>query len=418
MAYKHNNPKRPAPDNRVDFNRLRRRRRRATTARRLLLLAGVMLLVLGALFLNNILVEQSVTTRLSDVVQGFGGTGYPIPVPGGIIRGVQGAGNDLAVLNDTNLYIYSRKGKQVGNVQQMSDNTVLIATPSRLLTYEANAKRFSVHSRSKTLLQMDTEYNIFAADMNDHGDIAIVSSAKKSICEITVYNKKFEDIYGYSFANNLVSTVSLSPRGEMMATGWVNAEDGVLQSGVEIHLFAEGTGVIASCLLPDSLILDVQFLEQDRVAVLTDRQYLILGTDGTIRYTYNLEEELTAVERAGRLTLLLCEERETQTRKVILLDSELKEKAVIVTADKVLDFALSSKRVYLLGEDGIRTYDHTFTEQAFEPVQHAWRIQLAGGKLYYLTREQICVLGQTEKEEAPSGESAPASGADASVEGL
>lgn len=388
------------PDNKVDFNKLRKRRQRATTFKRMFMLGGILLLIFGAIFLNNILVEESVTTRISDLVQGLGGTGYPVAVPGGVIRSVQTTGGDLAVLNDTNLYIYNNKGKQIGNFQKKTDSTVLHATASRYLTYDSNSTGFTVNSRSKVLYEADTEYNIFAADMNEHGDFAIVNSAKRAICGLTVYNSKFKDIYAYSFTTNLVSSVSVSPRGDMLVAGWVNAEKGMLQSGVEIHLFAEQTGVIASALLADNLILDVKFQEQDRIQVLTDRQYIIMGADGAIRQSYDFGSwRPSMVKYSGRLTAIMLEDPSSTARELILLDSELEPKSSIKVGGRITDIALTSKRIYVAGEQGITTYDHSFSEIDFDEIQNVQYLQMVGSKLHYLTREQICVLGQVEEEE-------------------
>lgn len=387
----------------IDFNKVRKRRQRTQTLKRLVILAAIFALIGGIVALNSFLIEQGITTQLSDWIGGMGGSGYPVPVPGGIIRDVKAAGNAMAVLNDTNLAIYTDKGKQSGNFQEMTGNTVLLAGDDRLLTFDVGAKQFAVHSRTKTLLKKDIEYGIFAGGMNQRGDYAIVSSSKQAICQINVYNKQLKEIYICYLTENLVGSVGISPSGKMMAAGWLSGNGGVLLSGVNVYLFSNQEGPVATVELGDDLILDVRFFEDDRIGILTDRQYLVIGADGSEKYSYRYgNRQLTAFEAEGRQMLLLCENRETRMSNVILLDAELKEKAVYETNDKITDIALAPRRVYLLTEKGVATYSQSFEPLGFEEALFATNLQLVKGRVYYLTREEIRVLGQ--KQEAPPGE--------------
>lgn len=399
-----------------DFNKLRKRRQRVQTIRRLLILVALTAAVAGAVFLNNVLVEQSVTTRISDFLGSFGGSGYPVPVPGGIIRDVGGVGDHLTVLNDTNLYIYSPKGRNVFNIQAMSDNTVMLTGDDRLLTYDVGAKKFAVHSRTKTLMEKELEFGIIAAGMNRRGDFALVTSSKQAICEIVAYNRKQAAIYHCSLAENLVSSVSISPKGTMMAAGWLNGSpEGVLQAGLNIYQFSNDEGPVATLTLADQLILDVRFYEEDRIGILTDREYLIAGADGSILSRYDLAgRQVAGIEVEGRLTLLLCENKDTRERELILLDGDNEEKATFSTDEKILDIALNSRRVYVLTEDNIRVFSHLMELQEVEPVQFVSRIQLVGGRLYYLDREEIWVLGMNREEESSDDEDSAAEEEEAS----
>lgn len=401
------------PNNSIDFNTLRKKRQRVTNIKRLAILAGLIVVVLLAVFLNNILVEESITTRISDLVSGFGGSGYPVALPGGVIRDIKHCDNHLAVLNDTNLYLYSIKGKQVGNFQQMSDNTVALASSGRMLTYDTGGKRYRVHSKSKTLHEQETEFSIITACLNERGDYAIVSSSKQFICEINVYNKRYEKVLERNFTSDLVSAVSLSPKGNVMAAGWINGRGGVLYSGVDLYpLYSEEK--LATLELDDNFVLDVRFLEEDRIAVLTDRQYLIMDASGQLKHSYDFAgRQLGAIEQEGRTALLLLQDAETRRKDIVLLGDDLSEKAVYSTAAKTLDMAIAAKKIYLLEDDAIRTFDRELNEiEQPVPVQHASYIHAVAGRLYYLTRDEICVLGVSY-----AGGSSLASESDASKEG-
>lgn len=385
----------------VDFERLRKKRQRLATAKRLLMLAGIALLVCLVMLVNHFLVEENFTARISDWVSGFGGSGYPVALPGGVIRSVSSVGNNLALLNDTNLYLYNGRGKQVGNFRQMSEQTVLLTSDDRMLTYDQGAKKYELHSRSKTLHSVtDLDYGIITAALNDRGDYAIVSSSKQSMCEVNVYNRHNENIYTYYYANNVVSAAAVSPRGIAMTVGWVNTQGGVLVSGLEFfQLSMEKPS--ATLELYDQLVLRITYLNNDRIAVLTDQAYLIIGVDGQIQHQYAFGgRQLLAVENNGQQTLLLLEDAETRQRDLVLLDANLEEQAVQTTEEKIADIALSSRRIYVLWEDAIRTYTLKFALDEEEPVQYVSEIQLVGSKLYYFDREEIRVFGQAAQTPA------------------
>lgn len=402
-------------DNSIDFNKLRKRRQRAALARRLLVLSAVAAVLLGAVALNSYLVEEGFTVRLSDMVQGMGGSGYPVTLPGGMIRNVRGAGDHLAVLNDTNLYIYSPNGKQVGSFQRMSSNTVLLATPDRLLTYDEGAKRFVIHSRSKMLLEQDLDYGMIVATINDHGDYAIVTSANGFISEIKVYNKKFLSMGTFSFIEHIVHSVALSPKGAVMAAGWASTRDGVLYSSVRLYRLdipqeeAKAVAERTTFELPDNLIVDMWFIDEEHIAILGDRSYTVIDSAGSLVNSYSFgERRLIASEHQGKTVLLQLEDPIERRQDVVVLDADLNERGVYSTESVVQDIALSPRRVYILEGDVIYTRDHHMqpTSQNPEfPVPHAGSITFAGDKLYYLTREEICQLPRQLEDSSSLSES-------------
>lgn len=409
-------------DNSIDFGKLRKRRQRAALVRRLLILAGVALVVLGLVALNNYLVEEGFTVHLSDMVQSVGGSGYPVPLPGGVIRSVKRTGDHLAVLNDTNLYILSAKGKEVGNFQRMSTNTVLLSTPDRLLTYDEGAKRFVIHSHSRVLLEQELDYGIITAAMNNRGDYAIVSSAHQFICEINVYNKKFQHVGVFKLAENIIHTVGLSPKGNIMAAGWAGSSDGVLYSGVTIYRLdvPQEDSERATFELSEDLVLDLWFADENHIAILSDRQYAVIDTAGDLVHSYSFgERNLLASRREGSAVLLLLEDRAERRQEVVVLDGDLNERGVYTADGGVQDVALSARRVYILEDDVIYTYDHRMqptSQNPAYPVQKATRIAYAGDRLYYLTREEICQLPR-QTEEISSAQEATSSEEDEEVVG-
>ncbi len=376
----------------VDFDRLRKQRQRLQTVKRFIALGIIVGLVGGVIALNRVLIDSGFTVRISDMVESWGGAGYPIAIPGGIVRDIKSMDGDLAVLNDTNLYIYSSNGKTVTNLQQMTDNTVMVPTSSKVLTYDVGSKRYSVDTRSKNLLLKETDYSMLCADMNERGDLAIVTASKQYVAEAAVYNSKFEFVYGWQWSDNMVVDISLSPKGNTLAAGCINTQGGVLRSIFYILDFTM-ENELAKVEFVDEMVLDVQYLDGNTIGLLTDKQYRILSGGGTVQNSYLLGDgQLTAMERRGNNLLFLYTHKETRTQSLVLLDGDCRVLASTQPGRRIKDIVLGERKIYLLSDEGIATMNNMLEEKSFFALRGITQIHQVKNRLYYLTKEEICVL--------------------------
>ena len=387
----------------VDFNKMRKRRQRTQTLRRLLALAAVMAGIAGVLALNNLLIEEEIPTRIGDVIESFGGSGYPVAVPGGIIRDVKNVGDNLAVLNDTNLYLYNAKGKLLNNIQQMGETGVVRTSASRVLAFDAGKKRYGIYSKSRQLLEQTLEHGIINAAINDRGDYAIVSSSNQFVAETYVYNRQNTEIFYWSSADHLVLDVAISPKGDRMA--------------VIFRFDSDKEEDVQRLELSDDMLLCVDFPESDRITVLTDKRYVVLDSHAKEKGSYQFgEKHVAASETYGRDILLLLDSRDNKAKEVVLLGADGRERSSTTLEKPVRDMALARDRVYLLTEDGIITYTYKMQLKSKHDERGIRVIHSIGSKLYYMTEEEILVLGaprnadaQSSAPEASVSETLPAS---------
>ena len=134
----------------INFDKLRKRRRLIENIKRLAFLALVLAVVGVVLFLNNLFIERGTSIRVSDFIETRGGPGFPVDFPGGIIRDIKPMGKNLAVLTDTNLYIYNDKGRSVANIQRMGDRTVMLTNQGRILSFDPGHRVYRMHTPSRS----------------------------------------------------------------------------------------------------------------------------------------------------------------------------------------------------------------------------------------------------------------------------
>jgi len=390
----------------MDFDKLRKKRRRKQTIRRILVLAGLVAVVLGAVALNGMLIDAGASVRLSDWVESLGGSGYPIAHPGGAIRDLEDMGDHLAVQGDLSLYIYNKKGKLVTSIQQMTDKTVAVVTKSRVLTYQIGAESFSVNTRSQELLKRDMSFGILCGDMNEEGVVAIATSSKQYVAEVTVYNKQMDTkhLYKWSAAKDQVVDISLAPNGNQMVVACVNTSGGVIETVLYLFDFGMETP-LARLDVADNLVLNVDFMEDNRIGVLTDKQYFLMDNTGAKKESYSFDGgQPVAMERSGRQVLLATEYWETRTQHVVLLDEACAPAATCTIDNLVRDMALSEDRAYLLTDDGILELDHSFQQRGRRARRGIVGMALVERRLYYIDSEEIGVYHRDDP--APETEAA------------
>jgi len=378
--------------NQVDFNKLRKRRQRTQSVKRLLALGIILAAVGGIVALNNFFIKSGVTTRLSDAVESFGGSGYPVPVPGGIIRDVKNVGKDLAVLNDTNLYIFNKNGKVITSLQQMGDQTVLHVSSDRVLIYDVGSKKYRIYSRSKALLEKEHGFSLLGADMNSRGDFALISSTAQYAGQVVVYDSQFSAIYEW-LSSDLVADVSINPKGNRMAAISLATRGGEIYSVVYVFDFNEPKE-LKRLELQDEMALEVAYLGDGRFSVLTDRAYHLFSGEGVEESSYSLgARQVLAVERNGKEALLLLRESAgNRVQELVLLDSDCGEQAVLELEYLAKDIAFGDRNIYTLADTGVTTYGKSLEPKSSLEMRGISEIHAIGSKLYYLGREEINVL--------------------------
>ena len=379
-------------NNAVDFNKARKKRQRAHRLKQLLILTGVAVLVLLGVYLSELLVEQDVSTRLSDTIASFGGTGYPIDLPGGIIRDVGDVGGNLAILNDTNLYIYNKKAKPTSNIQQVTERTVMRSAKNRVLLYDTGGRKLQIYSPTKALYTHNLDDMVICADLGQSGGYVVVTSPKQYVAQVSAYDENYEWQFTWYSSEYVVSGAVLSPRGDMMAVACIDANGGVLESVINLFKL-NAQEEIAEIRISDELVVGLDFPGDNRVTVITERGMHVYDASGKQTGHYELPQQpLIAFESNGRETLLICGERDHGTQTLVALNEQAKDKAVAEIDQKILDLAINMSDIFILTDTGITRYNHMIEKIYALPVTLVQRIALVSNRIYYLTQNEICLL--------------------------
>jgi len=380
----------------MDFEKIRKARRRGIFLRRLVILAAIMIGIFSIMSLNNLLVHWQFPTLANNFLQGFGGPGFPLQAPGGTLRDVKALGSDIVVLNDSNLHLYNRRGRELLNIQRISENTILLTTGNRMLTYSNGSPAFQIHFQNRLIFEAEHDNPIISAALGARGNYALVSSTMQFTSQVTVFTERFEQYFQWS-SSELVAMVALNARGTEMAAGSIGASGGQFLSTVFLFAF-DNTEVVRRLELPGELILDLEYLSNDRIGIITDKGLRIMdaGT-GMLINSYDISAGRIALARmSGEYILLLNENPEYRAQTVILLSAMGVELGRSEPETPVRDMQVGGGRVYVLTSGGVLRYGNGMNLTGEAQQTGIQRILLAGNALYYFTGDEIRVMDSSQ----------------------
>lgn len=378
----------------VDIDKLRKKRRRNYRLRQLLFLFIILFFILAALYVNDVLVKKNVPGFLENVVEVVGGDGYPAQLPDGAIQHLDHMGKNLIVLKDSNLYIYNNKGKQIENIQQMKERTILQTNDDQMLYYNIGGNQIQVQGISGKVLDETLEDTIITAHLGDNGELAVVTWPPNFVAEIVVYNTRGEPFYTSVFTEKLVNHVAVSTKGQQLAVATLGTDGGILDSKILLYPLDVEEENPPQIHLPDELVLWIDYLQEDTLLILTDKGYHVYGNDTQLVGSYEFSSDLELLEyreRDGKL-LLLGRDKVTRLFHVFFLSDTATERGELVLEHRPLDLAMSGKSVYILDSNGLRRYDHQLMYQEVFQLADIERIHIIGETVYLLTKNEIRLL--------------------------
>ena len=381
----------------VDFQKERQKRQRSKRIKQILIGVVVIVVIVAALIINDLMVKRNVPVQVGGILSSIGGSGFPVEVPSGTVRDVKSLGNNLVVLKDSNMYVYSKKGKQLDNVQEMNEKTVITSSKTKLLVYDTGGRKAALHSSSSPVHNFELEANIVTADVGESGAVAIVTAPPNFVAEINVYTAKNNLFYTRTFSDTLVSNVAVSTKGKSIAVATLGTETGILESEI-IFYDLNSKEELAKTKIADRLVVQLDYFNEDTIGVLTNRDYLMYDTDGNLLSSYSFPEnfELQEYRTNNSRLLLLGRDSDTLEYMIVLIGSKGEELASLRKQIRPTDIGFSDKSVYMLLSDGIAEYNNALVLQNQYYYQGIERLGIVNDRVYLIAKNEINILDKSK----------------------
>lgn len=392
------------PKTPIDLEEIRKQRKKRQRNYRIRQLAVLFLIgfgILVALYINDAVVRRDIPSQLGGIVESAGGDGFPTILPSGKVKDLESVDKNLVVLKESNLYVYNNKGKQIKNIQQMTERSVVDTSADRILVYKIGGRELAVHSTTNELFTLELENNIIHADVGHSGHIAVVSSPANFVAEIAFYTAKGDKTYSLSFSETLISSVEVSPKGKQLAATSVGSDGGVLDYKLliyQVNTKNEPTEIN----LGNRLVVDVNFYQEDTISVLTDKDFLVYDTaTGQLIGSYSFIEQMELIEfrRANNDYLVLLKDKDTREYTLILINTAGTELSSLRLEQRPIDYSFGNKTIFILKGDTIEQYNYALDMLEIFSAGGVERIYALDGNLYLIGETEIDVLDLSGKEE-------------------
>ncbi len=375
----------------TNFDEIRKKRQKKTLFFRLLILAVISAGIISAYTYRDTILSMGIGNWASDGISAaFGGSGYPVFLPGDEPNWSGRVGGWLAIKDNTSLYLYTSSGRMLTEKRLHYQNPIVRVTGDRILSFDRGSYGLSVDYGGRQLFNKTFDNQIHCADLSTSGVLAVSTGATGYLSQVTVYSKEFEEILKYS-SENFITGLSISPRKGMLAASTVTSKGGMLSSGVHLLNFTSSTE-LTHLDLDDQLILSIEYKKDGYVHIITDRSVILMTETGEIHASFDFGgKSLAAFDtNHDNYDIIILETYQNGKKlEIISLDGTLAAAGRCEMSSEVTGLQTTSKRLYISSSGRTEAYDLQLKPIKTYETPDAITATVVGNTLYYATPREI-----------------------------
>lgn len=369
------------------------KRKRKNTRRSLFRLLILMLIAAFCVFLymerGNWM--SGVETKIESIKQNDGVLAegnFPLTISGNGDYQVKTIEDNLAILNNSYMYIYSVQGENIETRSTSYTNTILKANNGYTLCYENSGIGFRVDRLDNVVYEKEAEDIIISGAVSDEGHTALITESSNYNCSIYIYDENGKKIYTRNCVER-VSNISFDNENTGCVFVELNAADGELSSVVKRVNFEEKESLWEAPSI-STLCLETSFTSDGRVCVVGDSLCAYYNKKGQLESMYTYTGELLSYDvRNGNAAVLV---RNDETRETnLLLFNGTAENPAIVNVNQYSNYVQTDGvSAYLMSNDNIVSYSFDGDAQATVSLDYSYeRFMKQGDYLFLMSYDRI-----------------------------
>ncbi len=373
-----------------EFEEARKRRQRKKLRKRLIILLAVMAVVVLVFVLKDYIPLIDFDSLLT-----FGSLNstenYPVPLQGDEAIDIQQQGNNTLVLTNSRLLSIKPDGSIKSEIKHGLVNPILTTNGRTSLLFDSAGKTLSRYVNDELVNSQTYEYPIMATAVNDDGEFAVVTQARRYAAQITVYDENFNQRYiCYSAEHHILSVAFKGSSDELLACG-INAEGGVLQS--RVYRFSSSSE--EALFVKDfsgSLILSAGYLDSGNIYCILDDKLVILNQNGEEVYSYSYADQTLAMFDCDGQNIALLFGNYTHFKKntIVMISQTGRVLFTSQSTNSISDVRIYEQKVYLLGSGELICLDQNGQAQTLaQPPADATRLLLFRSGAYLLCSDRL-----------------------------
>ncbi len=305
---------------------------------------------------------------------------YPLSVSGGVDYYTSFVGNNMFILCDMYVYIYSVEGNFKDSRQHAYSNAIMETNASRCLLYSCNGTKFRVDSASKLIYENTMERPILFARIGENGNVAVVTESDTYACRLNVFDTTGKLIYSRDCVDRLLD-VSLRDSGCVFAT--LGAENGDLVTTLQSVSF-EGNATEWTSAPLTTLCMKAYALSDGGAFVIGDTKCAYYNSMGEITSIVDHTGTLADYEFSEERAVVLLENEERRQSQLLLfsqLDAQPASVSIPYIAKSV---DVDAEKAYLLGSQYIESFAFSGERMTELKVSDSYEQLVKNGKFFYL----------------------------------
>ncbi len=274
-------------------------------------------------------------------------------------KNIINTGTGIYYISDTSILQLDYNGNKNFSGQHSYTSPCIKCSDNYAVAFGLGSDKFRVISPSFTVYNGTQGTSIIDCDINSKGTYCVMSDHTGYLSVISVYDKDNEFIFSYSFNNYYGVSCAINTSGTMAAVGAVNTIDGALMSKVYILRF-DSDEPAAVFDYKDSMIYEVKYIDNDKVAVITDTMVSVVDCSSKKEAVYPYGSKFLAsydLDYGDGMVLALSQSDDGRNCKVVFLDENGKEENSFNTEHSVYSIKLNKDKISLLSGDMLYSYN-------------------------------------------------------------
>lgn len=269
----------------------------------------------------------------------------------------------LAVCSGTGLQVYNTSAKRIfGEAFEMTTPTICSGGDLSAV-YDLGGRMLKIFDLYGVTHSISTEKKIISATLNKNDWLALCTQESGGYKgKAAVYDSAGEERFYWNSANGYILSAVVAPDNKSLAVLTLTEQG----SRVVVLSLSSGDEERA-CLLPDELVLEVRYINNDRILAVSRDGLTNIKADGTAEKITDYSEQYLfayADEGGGFATLAINDYLVGEQGRIVTVDFNGRTLGTLEVTRKILSVSARDDNLAILYSDGLVIYDKYLKERA------------------------------------------------------
>jgi len=281
----------------------------------------------------------------------------------------------FAVLSPDGVTYLNPVGKEELSVKAAFSNPALQVNDKRMLAFDIGGKSLLLTSDYSVVLNRTTESAIINARLNERNWFTLVTNDKGYKSGLTVCNDHGDEVFRWQTSESYITDADVAPDCRNLVATSFKYSEGEIVSKLVCYGF-DSKEPLWQADLGGEYAVAVNFLDNDRICVLTDSGLVFVNAKGetTSRYDFGgMTLKAFSDKGNGFIAMMFTRNRVGSMNLIVNLDYSGEAIAQLETDEAISKLAANGETVATLSPGGITVYTKEFKQKGSYPQYSACR---------------------------------------------